>query len=336
MKTIAFFNNKGGVGKTSLVYHLAWMYADLGLSVLAVDLDPQANLTSMFLDEDRLEQLWPDTNGETTAAPRQTVFGALQPLLDGTGDVSAPHVEAIDERLGLLVGDLWLSTSESELNAQWPDCLDRKPRAFRVLSAFWRLMEMGARAQGASVVLVDVGPNLGAINRAVLIAAQHVVIPLAPDLYSLQGLRNLGPTLRTWREQWRDRRERNPLPDLSLPLGQMDPAGYVVMQHAVRLDRPVKAYDRWMSRIPAVYQESLLDQRDGGKAPKLSKDPNCLSALKHYRSLMPMAQEARKPMFALRPGDGAIGGHAQAVQDCYRDFRSLALSIGKKCGVTVP
>ena len=87
MKTIAFFNNKGGVGKTSLVYHLAWMYADLGLSVVAADLDPQANLTSMFLDDDRLEALWPDD--EHT----ETLFGALQPLLEGTGDVAEPHVE---------------------------------------------------------------------------------------------------------------------------------------------------------------------------------------------------------------------------------------------------
>ena len=54
MKTIAFFNNKGGVGKTSLVYHLAWMFADHGIKTLAVDLDPQANLTAMFLDEERL------------------------------------------------------------------------------------------------------------------------------------------------------------------------------------------------------------------------------------------------------------------------------------------
>ena len=60
MKTIAFFNNKGGVGKTSLVYHLAWMFADHGIKTLAVDLDPQANLTAMFLDEERLESLWPD------------------------------------------------------------------------------------------------------------------------------------------------------------------------------------------------------------------------------------------------------------------------------------
>ena len=88
MKTIAFFNNKGGVGKTSLVYHLAWMYADLGLSVIAADLDPQANLTAMFLDEDRMEELWPDDRHP------QTVYGALQPLLEGTGDIAEPHVEA--------------------------------------------------------------------------------------------------------------------------------------------------------------------------------------------------------------------------------------------------
>ena len=100
MKTIAFFNNKGGVGKTSLVYHLAWMYADLGLRVVAADLDPQANLTSMFLDDDRLEALWPD------GSHVQTVFGALQPLLEGTGDIAEPHVEAIADNIGLLVG-IW-------------------------------------------------------------------------------------------------------------------------------------------------------------------------------------------------------------------------------------
>ena len=70
MNTIAFFNNNGGVGKTSLVYHLAWMYADLGVPVVAADLDPQANLTRMFLDEERLEELWPD--GAHPWSPRRS------------------------------------------------------------------------------------------------------------------------------------------------------------------------------------------------------------------------------------------------------------------------
>ena len=47
-KVIAFFNNKGGVGKTSLVYHLSWMMRQQGISTLAVDADPQANLSAAF------------------------------------------------------------------------------------------------------------------------------------------------------------------------------------------------------------------------------------------------------------------------------------------------
>ena len=57
MKTLAFFNNKGGVGKTTLIYHLAWMFADMGKRVFVADLDPQANVTSMFLPESELEKL---------------------------------------------------------------------------------------------------------------------------------------------------------------------------------------------------------------------------------------------------------------------------------------
>lgn len=330
MKTVAFFNNNGGVGKTSLVYHLAWMYADLGLSVLAADLDPQANLTAMFVDEERMEALW--SEGQR----RDTLFGALQPLLDGTGDIAEPHVEQVDVNIGLLVGDLALALSEDELNAQWPRCLDGQPRAFRVISAFWRLVEQAAHARAAQVALIDVGPNLGAINRAALIAAQHVVVPLAPDLYSLQGLRNLGPTLSRWRREWTDRRARNPLADLSVPTGEMQPAGYVVMQHAVRLDRPVRAYDRWMARIPSVYHSAVLDEGNPADVLDVRSDPHSLSALRNYRSLMPLAQEARKPMFFLKPADGALGGHAKAVQDCYADFRNLARSIADRCGVQLP
>lgn len=333
MKTIAFFNNKGGVGKTSLVYHLAYMYADLGLSVVAADLDPQANLTSMFVDEDRLEHIWPDDG------PALTVYDAMRPLLEGTGDIQTAHLEDVEDGIALLVGDLALSSSEDELNSQWPDCMDGKPRAFRVLSAFWRLMERAALDREAALVLIDVGPNLGAINRAALIAAEHVVVPLAPDLFSLQGLKNLGPTMRRWRTEWHERRERNPVAGLSLPQGNMAPAGYVVMQHAVRLDRPVRAYDRWMARIPIVYREAVLDQRvaaDALSVPRVDGDPHCLATLKHYRSLMPLAQEARKPMFDLRPADGAIGGHAKAVQHTYQDFRQLALTIAERCGLWLP
>jgi cellulose biosynthesis protein BcsQ len=329
MKSIAFFNNKGGVGKTSLVYHLAWMFADHGVKTLAVDLDPQANLTAMFLDTERLESLWPD--GEHP----DTVYGAIRPILRGIGDVALPGIEMINSHLGLIAGDLGLSRFEDELSDAWPRCHNRDESAFRTMTAFHRLVQGGAD-WGAELVLIDVGPNLGAINRAALIASDQVCLPLAPDLFSLQGLKNLGPTLREWRAIWVELLTKAPT-DLSMPKGTMEPIGYIVMQHNSFDNRPVKAYKWWMDRIPLVYREAVLDQqitdRDFQALPTVAQDPFCLSLLKHYRSLMPMAMEARKPIFFLKAADGAIGAHIEAVQSAYRDFQKLAATIATFAGI---
>lgn len=331
MKTIAFFNNKGGVGKTSLVYHLSWMYAQQGLKILAADLDPQANLSSMFLDETTLEQLWPD--GEHPG----TILGSLRPIMRGVGDFEPAQLQTVpsgtpllEPSVSLLVGDLGLSMFEDKLSTNWPLCNDRDESAFRVISAFHRMINSAAVEAQADVVLVDVGPNLGAINRAVLIAADHVIIPLAPDLFSMQGLRNLGPTLRRWRTEWKERIPKNPAPDLHLPAGSMNPAGYVFMQHFARDRRPIKSYDRWMQRIPREYRTSVLGDLDTPDV-LVSADKHCLASLKHYHSLMPMAMEARKPMFLLKPADGAIGAHTYAVQACRQDFEQLADTIASVC-----
>jgi len=333
---IAFFNNKGGVGKTSLVYHLAWMYADLGMRVVAADLDPQANLTSAFLDDDRLEALWPQGDHP------DTIFGCIQPLLRGTGDITHPHLEDVMAQMSffgnpiaLLVGDLLLSSFEDELSDVWPRCLDGNERSFRVISAFWRMMQQAATAHNANVILMDLGPNLGAINRSALIAVDYIVVPLSPDIFSLQGLRNLGPTLRRWQKEWEERLKQKVTSRLELPKGKMKPIGYIVLQHTVRMDRPVKAYDRWIARIPQEYQEYVLNSQSATTLP-VTNDPECLALLKHYRSLMPLAQEAHKPIFHLKPADGAIGSHLQAVQSAYIDFKQLAEKIAELTQITIP
>lgn len=326
MRIVAFFNSKGGVGKTSLVYHLAWMFQDLGYRVLAADLDPQANLSAAFLDESELEGVWPDGPHPLTIA------GSLQPLIDSVGDVAPPAILPVSERLALLIGDMRLSRFEDELSQTWPLCLDRNQRAFRVTSAFFRALGMAGAEHRADVALVDVGPSLGAINRAALIGAEHVVVPLAPDLFSLQGLKNLAPTLRAWRGEWNDRQQRCPVPDLALPAGTMAPAGYVILQHAVRLDRPVKAYAKWLGRIPAYYRAEIMNEAVPHDL-SAAGDPHCLALLKHYRSLMPLAQDARKPMFHLKAADGALGAHARAAQECYSDFKALAERIAERCGI---
>ncbi|MGJ3253422.1 MAG: ParA family protein [Elainellaceae cyanobacterium] len=217
----------------------------------------------------------------------------------------------------------------------WSDCLDPKERAFRVISAFWRVLSQAASSNSADVVLVDLGPNLGAINRAALIASDYVVVLLSPDLFSLQGLKNLGPTIRHWREEWQERIPKNPVSDLALPKGKMQPVGYIILQHGVRFDRPVKAFQRWIERIPHIYSTEVLREPNATLLTP-STDPNRLASLKHYQSLMPMAQESRKPIFHRKPADGAIGAHITAVKLVYWDFKDLAQKIADRTELLLP
>lgn len=326
MKSIVFFNNKGGVGKTTLLYHLAWMFSEMGKTVVVADLDPQANLTSMFLPEEELEKLWNPDNEQ-----HQSIMSSLRPIVRGLGDINPAPIRTLTPRLHLIPGDLELSNFESNLSEAWGKCLDRQEPAFRATSAFHRIVRNAAKNLNADLILLDVGPNFGAINRAALIASDHVVVPLAPDLFSIQGLRNLGPTLAKWRDEWADRKERNPADDLSLPQGAMVPAGYVVLQFGIRDNRPVKAYEKWSRRIPSTFNDFVL-QQNGHPGLSCGEDSHCLGLLKHYRSLMPLAMEARKPIFHLKPSDGAIGAHTYAVKDCEEDFRNLATSILQNTG----
>ncbi len=331
---LTFFNNKGGVGKTSLIYHLAWIYASLRKRVVIIDLDPQANLTAAFLDEDAIEAIWNQQNLGST------IYQCVKPLT-GVGDIAEPNLQNIATDLYLLPGDVNLSGYEDALSAEWPNSMgdNNLYRPMRILSSFWQVMQMAANKVQADIILVDIGPNLGAINRSVLVATDYVVIPLGADLFSLQGLKNLGPTLRSWKNLWQKRldnwnasAEKSSFPEFNLPQGKMQSIGYLCQQHSVRLDRPVKAYDKWVQRIPEVYRESVLDQATNGTI-RQEDDPYCLAIIKHYRSLIPMAQEHRKPIFNLTSADGAIGAHANAVQDARKDFTELAKKIAGQIGM---
>jgi chromosome partitioning protein len=319
---LAFFNNKGGVGKTSLAYHLAWIFADIDFSVLVCDLDPQANLTAAFLDDEKLANLFDSSPDDPV-----TVFRCLQPLTE-VGDVKDPVIQSITPNLALLPGDLGLATFEDLLSREWYESLGQnRYRPFRVLTAFWQMAQAAAKARSAQLILLDVGPNLGAINRSALVAADFVLVPLGADLFSLQGLRNLGPTFRRWREEWGQRLANWTSPAFDLPQGGMWPIGYVVQQNSVRLSKPVRAYDRWVKRIPGEYRRSILGEAISDEPMSPENDPHCLATLKHYRSLMPLAQEARKPVFHLTVADGAIGSHSRAVQDARSDFELLASAV---------
>ena len=296
---IAFFNIKGGVGTTSLVYHLAWMFSDLQVKVLAVDMDPQANLTAAFI-------------------------GAGMP---GSAHDSLAHV--VNESLVLLPSDLKTAAFEEDFALQWQRAMNGDEQSFGVICGPWRLMRMLTPIYKVQLILVDLGPNLSAINRAGLMAADHVVIPLTPDLLSVLGLEILGSTLRKWRGDWQERLARSPSQDVEMPAGGMAPLGYVVQQPGFAM----RANDDWTNWIPEYYRKFILDAPPTSGISILN-DLEKLAVLRPYRSLLAMAQEARKPMFHLKPADGAIGAHLQSAEDARKDFEALAKAIVAKANLS--
>lgn len=334
MKSLTLFNNKGGVGKTTLTFHLAHMLARQGLRTVALDYDPQANLTAMFFDEDELTDLW--RGGER---PAGTVARCVEPVRVGRGEVLAPTLVPVADDLWILPGELSLSRLEQNLAEEWAKKADsNNQRALDVTFALDVLSNLAADAVDADVLLVDVGPSLGALNRAALLACDNIVVPLAPDLFSLQGLENIGPTLREWREDMAYVREKKMASrsQSALPPHFFQPLGYVVQQHLARVDRPVAGYAKWANQIPGSYRRNILEQEAPPETTELVDDPNCIYTLKHMASLAPIAQLARKPMFDLKQADGIGGGQVQAVARCRVDFGLLTGKLLDRLGVEVP
>jgi cellulose biosynthesis protein BcsQ len=245
MKTIAFFNNKSGVGKTTLVYHLASMFAELGVRVLAADLDPQANLTTMSLSLDTLDAL------EGRRLP--TIY-----------DVVAPTVFEVTDRFGLLLGDLDLSFLEDALSGAWADGRDDSPlvrsRGMRITAALAKAVRDAGRNHAAELALIDVGPNLGAINRAAILAADCVIVPVAPDIFSLKGLTNVGKSLTSWRSGWASRASETQAPGDGWPIGEMEPLGYIVSRFSIYKGENARHFRYWIDQVPRVFQHDVLGE----------------------------------------------------------------------------
>jgi len=185
MKKIALFNHKGGVGKTTLTINIADALADLKMRVLLVDADPQCNLTAFYIPEEELEQILGDSD---SGEGGQTIWSAIKPVVEGRGPFQQITTREVLPGVGLLPGDVLLAEYEEELPAAWTDSFARKTRGYDVMSALSSTVRRAGKEMSANVCLYDVGPNVGALNRAVLLDCDYFITPVAADLFSLRAL----------------------------------------------------------------------------------------------------------------------------------------------------
>lgn len=294
-KSICFFNNKGGVGKTTLVANLA---AELAINsnkrILVVDADPQCNLTQYLLSDTDFESTY---SAET---PFKTIYDVIQPLSMGKGYSSKLPIRTVEKfKVDLIAGDPRLALKEDWLAQDWRDAKAGGTRGLRTTFIFAELISRAS--QSYDFIFFDMGPSLGAINRSILLSADYFIVPMSIDIFSMWAVKNIGQALHVWRKELdhgiKMAEDPDEVGEWSKGPRNLSFLGYVTQQHKEKSEggkpRVVEAYNTIRDQLPNAVSSHL-----GTLFPGKSFDPH-LGDIKHLASLAPKSQSLHTPMITV-------------------------------------
>lgn len=322
MKSIAFFNNKGGVGKTTLLCNLAgFLSRKCEKKVLVIDADPQCNTTSYVLEEDSFYSFYFEDKGFS-------ISSLIPTLEDGEGFVKEFTAKQTDYfGFDIIPGNPTFAISEDFLANEWKDVKSSDYRGIRSSLLFSDFL---SKCEEYDYVFFDMGPSLGAINRAILLACDYFLTPMSADVFSLLALGNIGKSLSNWRSTFISgynglEAEKKEKIDKFHRGCQIKFIGYVEQQYITKSvggqPRAVRAYDEILKKIPVEISEKVVLPINGmveaGLDYKIGSIPN-------YHSLVPMSQTSHKPIFELTSVDGVVGAHYQKVKEFERLMKDIS------------
>lgn len=296
---IAIFNHKGGVGKTTLTVNIAAALAAQGKSVLLVDSDPQCNLTSYLVEDSVVDKLLDRSDFDDG----RTIWSAIKPIVDATGEIR--YIEPL-ERLNniyLIPGDIRLSNFEQDLNQFWSECVQRKPRGFRGTAALSLLVNRICNEHKIDYVFYDSGPNIGPLNRVILLDCDYFIIPAACDLFSVRALKTLGYTLEEWIKNWDIITKLAP-DDIYLIPGMPKLMGYIPQRFRVYRGEATTGHLGYLARIERHVNSdvvAVLRNIDSSLASN-SLSYNKLGQIKDFGSLAAQSQTQGVPIKDVNAG----------------------------------
>jgi cellulose biosynthesis protein BcsQ len=325
MISIAMFNNKGGVGKTTLLCNLAsYLLKKHNKKILVIDADPQCNATTYVLDEETFYDVYYE--------PKLfTISDIITPLKRGEGFLKEYGKVVVPNGFGfdLIPGNPVLASWEDFLSSDWSDVSKPEIRGIRTNMLFIHLL---STCKNYDYVFFDMGPSLGAINRAVLLSCDYFITPMSSDIFSLLALENIGKSISNWQTTFNEAFKRLETDDLSAVNGlkcncSIKFLGYVQQQYISKKEkgtpRAVSAYENILCQIPQEIKNKIVVPINFDEH---SEANYTLGSVPNFYSLIPMSQSAHKPIFDLSNSDGVRGAHYQKV----KDYEELMINISSR------
>ncbi|MFS0774050.1 ParA family protein [Sphingomonas sp. 1P08PE] len=249
------------------------------------------------------------------------MFRNIERVYSTTGDIrSRAPSRAVNAKGDLFIvpGDLRLSDFEDRLGDTWNSAKGGSEPDIRAQSAIHRYIQFAAEKVSADIVLIDLGPNLGALNRAVLASSDYFITPVAPDLFSIQGTENLGNKLISWRRDWDQVNQAWHNTELSIPRGRPTYLGYVIQRHNVRsnaagMTAGWKIYGDEL--IPAITNNIVNKLAPIDQVIKWQDSDYKLGQIPNLHSLIPYSMDAKKPIFYCNSSDGLNGAHITKARE---------------------
>lgn len=256
MKTVAVFNQKGGVGKTSLSFHLGWHLSEIGRRTLLVDLDPQGNLSSLFgVDGCNAADIF-------TKQPTESL-NPVDVVRESVGGKRAFSIVSSNESLQPL-----------EATTNGLAGLTKLRKALRSAMGRW------------DYVVVDCPPSLGGFSANAIVAADEVIIPCMVREFSIHGLEHVCEAIESTREEGLN-------PDvriLAIVLNQFkrDAKRKTVFERDIWSEMEGKYADIVLpSSIPASIkiEEAIYSKVPVWEYAQSARDESCQKAAKAYKAV---------------------------------------------------
>jgi cellulose biosynthesis protein BcsQ len=321
-KRIAVFNHKGGVGKTTLTVNLAAALAEDGKRVVLLDSDPQCNLTSYLLQDDVVDELLDNSDNENG----ETIWSAVKPVVEGDGSLRpVKATKTTTENCWVVPGDLRLSELEAELGTFWTACAEGKIKGFKGTAVLSTLAHRIAASHNADFVFYDTGPNIGPLNRAILLDCDYFIVPAGCDVFSVRALRTLGKTLTAWMRQWDTFSAATPDGALLLP-GRPHFLGFAMQGFRVYGGGMVRMASKYQARFEKRLLPDLISplrRVDEDLSPS-SATASRLIDVRDFSTLVQQSQEQGVPLWRV------FGGPSYQLDEARKAFYALAKEVIKR------